>query len=108
MLRVRQENHRLYGIGHAGWGPPGEDLVCAAASILTAALGENVKLLAQKGIVTRPVADLSPGLAEIGCIPVPGRENRVKALYDSFLVGFRLLEESWPDYVKVEAERSAQ
>ena len=84
MLRVRQENHRLYVIGHAGWGPPGEDLVCAAASILTAALGDNVKLLAQKGIVTRPVADLSPGL------------------------GFRLLEESWPDYVKVEAERSAQ
>lgn len=42
MIEVRAGERRLVVQGHAGYGPEGQDIVCAAASALVYALAETL------------------------------------------------------------------
>lgn len=75
--------------GHAGAAPKGEDLICAAATILARALGETVK-----GDKYLRIQD---GEFVLRCEPTA--ENM--AYFNVIDKGFVLLEKQYPEYIKI-------
>lgn len=74
--------------GHAGAAPKGEDLICAAATILARALGETVK--GDKEV------RIEDGVFAINC----ELSEQNKAYFDVAAKGFGLLERQYPQFVK--------
>lgn len=85
MIRVSGRPGRLTLRGHAGWGRRGEDIVCAAVSILVETLARSLP---------EEAAQLGEGFAEFRF--APGNPAAAFALR-----GLSLLAESYPDNVKV-------
>ena len=84
MIEVRAGGKRLVVQGHAGYGPAGQDIVCAAASALVYALAETLAGL-----------DIRKGYAEV--------TGRGDCAGDFGLVcrGLAMLAERYPQCVKM-------
>ena len=94
------KHHRLIAKGHAGSGPRGHDLVCAAVSALVMTLGANVADLAGDGKVRRQVLRLRPGDCFISCIPCGQMKPVVSLIFDAVCGGFQLLEALYPENIQ--------
>lgn len=79
--------------GHAGAAPLGQDLVCAAESILLYTLLDYV---GQREALMHPQVWLSPGRARILCRPEKGQRRRCRELMEAIFRGFELLEQAYP------------
>ncbi|MBR0536003.1 MAG: ribosomal-processing cysteine protease Prp [Clostridia bacterium] len=87
--------------GHSGYGFNGEDIVCAAVSALGFTLlncvldeeaAENIR------VIRNIVRD---GYIHIEFIAFDFSKERIKGMLDACLTGFYMLEESYPDYIRV-------
>ena len=99
MIQVayEREAHRLTAKGHAQSAAKGQDLICAAVSILLFTLAQSIYDLNEKGLLTEHVVKLEPGDAELSC---NGEYKRCyKMMFDTVCNGFRLLAEDYPDNV---------
>ena len=80
--------------GHAGYAPPGQDIVCAAISTLAQTLLQALSALTADKIQF----SISPGRVDI-------KHGNLSAdaqlLVDSFFVGCRMVADAYPDYVRV-------
>lgn len=94
--------HRVTVTGHAHSAEPGQDLVCAGASVLAYTLAANVANMADNGQVRQPVINLEEGNAEIGCNPRHNLKNSVMLVFDSVCMGFQLMAKDYPQYVSYE------
>lgn len=95
--------HRVTMEGHAGSAEPGQDLVCASASILAYTLADNVSQLAKKGAArVAPVENMSDGKTEIQLKPHSKYRSVVTMIFDSICAGFALLAYNHPAYIKFE------
>ena len=90
MIEVRAGGKRLVVQGHAGYGPAGQDIVCAAVSALVYALAET---LAETGRLAG--LDIRKGYAEV--------TGRGDCAGDFGLVcrGLAMLAERYPQCVKM-------
>lgn len=88
--------------GHAGAADVGKDIVCASASILAYTVAQEVQTMYDRGrLKKKPNIRLEEGDSTITCKPV--KTSMTEALH-IFLVaqtGFRLLAQTYPDYVQV-------
>lgn len=84
--------------GHAGTAPKGEDLVCAAASILVYALA-GLEKLEQLG---EHKARINSGYSMVRTEPLPGLWPNVVTAYDAVCNGFAILQKQYPEAVKYE------
>ena len=84
--------------GHAGTAPAGEDLVCAAASILVCTLADMERLERIGDHAVRFVK----GDSEVSTIPLPGMRSSVLEVYDAVCNGFAILQQHEPGAVKYE------
>ena len=77
--------------GHAGTAPKGQDLVCAAGSILAYTIAACIN-------PTDPLAkiDINPGSTHISC----SYNYQSLAQFDTVAGGFRLLAGAYPNHVK--------
>ena len=91
--------HRLTVTGHAGAAEPGDDLVCAAASMLAYTLAANVANMADAWQVREPIIRNNEGDTEISCNPRHNLKASVTLVFDSVCVGFELLAHDYPEYV---------
>ena len=94
--------HRVTVTGHAYSADPGQDLVCASASILAYTLAANVANMADNGQVRQPIINCSEGNAEISCNPRHNLKNSVALVFDSLCAGFELLAKDYPEYITYE------
>ena len=84
--------------GHAAFAPAGQDIVCAAASMLAYTAAERLRELADEGAVQALACRMEPGDLRIAfCQPMP--DGRVEALFDTLAPGFRLLAARYPAHV---------
>lgn len=88
--------------GHAGSGPEGHDLVCAAVSSLALALAGNVSYMQTQGAVYAVTIDLKEGNAEIQCTPYRRYRDSVAQIYRAICVGFELLSTKYPQNISYE------
>ena len=94
----------LHVKGHAGASAPGNDIVCAAASILSYTLAQNIKTAQQRGLLKyRPTLKLKEGDSIITCRAKNADAYR-ELLHDYLFVqtGFQVLAYNYPSYVAVE------
>ena len=92
--------HRQYNRvtieGHAGSGPEGHDLVCAAVSALALTLAGNVSYMEAQEAVHGVAIKLDEGKAEIQCIPFRRYKDSVEQIFRAICVGFELLATKYP------------
>ena len=84
--------------GHAGAAEFGQDIVCAAASMLAYTLAAAVAEAEDK-LRNEPVVSLTSGRARVICAPFPEEYERIRSLYEFTVRGYRLLAEKNPAYV---------
>ena len=87
--------------GHALSAAKGQDLVCAAASMLafTAAAA-----LQDEGERFYPRIVERPGALRIACEPAEGSRRACRRLLDTIWIGFELLAQQFPSCVSLEKE----
>ena len=99
MIRVELGPHHCHVSGHAGSGPWGRDLVCAAVSTLVLTLAENVRRLAAQGAAEDPRILLDRGTASISCLPAGSGQDPVVPVFETLALGFRLLARQYPEFI---------
>ena len=98
--------HKLYNRvtiqGHAGNGPEGHDLVCAAVSALALTLTANVSYMEAQDAVHSVITKLEEGNAEIQCTAYRRYKDSVEQIFRSICVGFELLATKYPENISCE------
>lgn len=84
--------------GHAGAAEFGQDIICAAASMLAYTLAAAVADAEDK-MRSTPIISLTSGHARVICAPFPEEYERMRSLYEFTVRGYRLLAEKNPAYV---------
>ena len=88
--------------GHAGYAAVGEDVVCAACSILATTLAQMVVNGAEEGaFYAPPTLHLERGDAFVSC--APRADFRAELLHDFYMaqVGFALLQREYPQCIEL-------
>lgn len=101
-VKFNKEKNKVTAKGHAGTGPEGHDLVCAAVSILLFTLANDVKQLSKidHKHIRRPKIVLEKGDAKISVDTVHGHDQLIKAIFVSICNGFQILAMNYPDVIK--------
>ena len=97
-----RKNNKLTVSGHAGSGPIGHDLVCAAVSALALTLAGNVAYMEAQEAVRNVITKLDEGDAEIQCTPYRQYKDSVAQIYRAICVGFELLATKYPENISYE------
>ncbi len=86
--------------GHAGYAPKGQDIVCAAVSVLVQALAGALSRLDENRLFDFAVDGIADsGCAGITAVPTSQGWDRVYGMFQMALTGFYLLGKAYPDYV---------
>ena len=95
MIVISVSDDRVTVTGHAGYAPPGQDIVCAAVSALTFCLAHSLERLTPG----KAEHNLTPGNASINITPT----NETRLLLEAYHVGVTDLAGTYPKYITVEA-----
>lgn len=88
--------------GHSRYAPRGEDLVCAAVTILAHTLADNVRQLLRR-FGGDGVTDVDDGNGTIWFTPDRAADKEEACMvFDAVCAGYRLLSERFPEYVQYE------
>lgn len=87
-------------VGHAGFNP-GNDIVCAGISTLCDTFNNTIVIMVSKGLVKNAYIKRLPGDYHVEVILEPKYKREWKAVKLMFLTGLRMIEESFPNYLKV-------
>ena len=101
MIEVDAREGRITVTGHAGYAPPGQDIICAGVT----ALVQTLALALERSEPEEDVfIHIEPGMAIFECdrLTDAGKINA-----GSFLIGMNWLAETYPDYVQVGTEAIA-
>lgn len=93
---------RLTMQGHALCGVPGQDLVCAAASILLHTLAEAADRAKETGSAREVHVIRKNGEAEVSCVPMTRYVNLLRLQFDTVCAGFGILAQKYPQNVSFE------
>ena len=86
--------------GHAGYAEKGKDIVCAAASMLAGALGGVLEEAKSRGRCDMTSRD-EDGHSVIRAAPRMGNVAEVKAYFRMAVTGFRMLQEQYPEHIRI-------
>lgn len=92
--------HKLTMTGHAQAAAHGNDIVCAAASILCYTFANTAEYYAGKGMYAKAV--LSSGNAEIVCSVAEECRAEADIAFDAICAGFALLVSEHPKNISYE------
>lgn len=95
MIEVSVRRDGITVSGHAGYAPQGQDIVCAAVSVLAQNLIESIGALAGDRIEY----SVSPGRVGINYRDLSGES---KLLVDSFFIGICMVAGGYPGNVTIQ------
>lgn len=106
MVRAYLSGTTLTLQGHAGRAPRGQDLVCAAVSMLAYALAQRLTELESEGaLVQPPQIRLASGDAQISAVAKENYAAQVQEAFDLIRSGLTLLQHHYPQQVELRTER---
>ena len=91
---------RLKVTGHAGSAPVGQDLVCAAVTVLIWTLCDRVT--ERPGYWPMVAQSEADATIEVRCRPERGQVRSCIELLDTIAAGYALLAEHYPEFVRME------
>lgn len=94
MIEVKVGQESVSITGHAGYAPPGQDIVCAGVTALTRTLIKSMENLTGDKIEYT----ISPGKVDI---KYGNLSESSKILIDSFFIGISMLAGEFPDNVRI-------
>ena len=95
------EGYSLAASGHAGYAPAGQDIVCAAVSVLAQTLANKVDAAARSGRLLTSCVQHGETFV-VQALPKPGPNNLMVASWFDFVEeGLRALAEAYPDNVEL-------
>lgn len=94
MTKITIGKNKIIIDGHAGYGPSGQDIVCASISILTYTLAE-----ALQGI--HRCEEIRPGYVCIEAFPTKEEEQKVEIIFETIIKGLQLLHNEFADFVQM-------
>lgn len=97
MIVIAAPAGRITVTGHAGYAPPGRDIVCAGISALSETLAVSLEALAPDQVSV----ELSEGRMEILFLDPGNRSEAARLLVGSFLLGARAIAAAYPASVRV-------
>lgn len=88
--------------GHANSAPYGEDLICAAASVLLYTLAQNMMIVEEQGYVKGLNIVEKQGNGEVSYEESTDEnaENIAFCIFDTIWNGYMVLEKNFPNFVK--------
>ena len=87
--------------GHAGYAPEGQDIVCAGASMLAAALFEYVLCMTDEDALGE--CEMEPGHAALDVYTADAdAAQRCRTAFHMAAMGFELLAARYPDHVIID------
>lgn len=91
--------------GHANYAESGKDIVCAGISMISQALIQTL-IDMEKERKTSLFWAGSPGVGfmRVEATPKENHQNEIRACFRMCVTGLRMLEERYPDYIKLEEE----
>lgn len=92
MIQIHVDSTQIVVEGHAGHGPPGQDIVCAAVSALVQTLALSLDRLAPG----ETVCSMEPGSATIRYTSL---SEKGRLLVCSFFVGIEAVAAAYPNNV---------
>lgn len=88
--------------GHAGTAPFGQDLVCAAATMLCYTMAQTVCNMENDGwLADKPTISILSGEGDVIFTPKAEHRENAELCMDVIRNGYRVLESSYPDAVKI-------
>jgi len=107
MIKVTISDNGLEMTGHAGFATAGQDVVCAAASMLAYTAAFNVWLANKAGKLETPCEiRMQPGNVRISCRPKETSREEIRLLFAYVHRGYDLLAKSYPDNVVIQPAES--
>jgi len=109
MIQIQFHNYpdsrmELRVSGHAGAAPKGEDLICAAVSILVyTAAGALQEAWLRGNLHAQPEILLREGFARICVRPRAGHRGAVRQIFSVVRCGMQTLAGSFPEHVSVKS-----
>lgn len=95
MIKVSKTSNSIALLGHANYAPMGQDIVCAAISVLIQNLIQSIETLTNDTIKY----DMKPGEVHIN---YENLSDHAQILIDSFFMGVVSIAETYPENVQIE------
>lgn len=99
MIKVKIKQRKITASGHAGYAPKGQDIVCAAFSVLSLTLDTAVKKLTDDDIQI----SLESGSMEARWQQI---SPQGQLLINAYIEGVKALAENYPEYITVQARNT--
>lgn len=96
MIEITHHPGRITIVGHAGYAPHGQDIVCAAVSALVQTFAASVEELTTDGLL---IGENDQG--QIQLIQYRKLSEGAQLLLASFFVGIRMIADSYPSNLKL-------
>ena len=107
MIQVKFHNYpdgrlEMRLAGHAGFAPAGQDIVCAAVTMLVYTAAEALQQAAERGMLSdAPVIVLRPGYALVCARPKRRCRCQVAGIFRTVRGGMDMLAKTFPQCVTV-------
>lgn len=95
MIQVTITEQEIEIVGHAGFAPIGQDIVCASVSVLVQNFIQSIETLTQDTITY----DMKPGAVHIHL--KSNLSDVAQVLKDSFILGIQSISDEYPSYIKM-------
>lgn len=95
MIVIQKDRNVVTITGHAGYGEPGKDIVCAAVSVLVQTLAASAKQLTADHMEV----EYRAGFARISYNGNLSEDTHL--LMDSFFIGIQMIADTYPQYVRM-------
>lgn len=94
MIQIYMDGSKILVEGHAGFAPPGQDVVCAGVSALTQTLVQTLDVLASG----ETVFHIESGKA---IIQFQTHSEKSRLLARSFFIGVEMIAQTYPENVSL-------
>ena len=94
-------SYELYAKGHAGYSKKGEDIICAAISILLYTLVTSIDV---DDLAKDPIVVMESGNTFIRIEPKKSRIQKIAGVFSVINNGFKILSENFPKNIRFFSE----
>lgn len=94
MIELSVQKESISVTGHAGYAPPGQDIVCAGVTALAQTLAASLDNLTDDD----PDYTIAPG---VFILKIKDLSEKSRTLVDSFFIGICGIADIYPDYVRI-------